>query len=132
VTVVRTRTQRAHVADLDDELANTLRQLTLKGDGSYPYALMQPKFDELRRSGHRSEAYATWVKDVDGNVVGWCLTFRNHSREWETYFYVRPEMRRSGVGTKLYKSTKRRFGRIYVNRWDSTSTWFFDRMESSS
>lgn len=132
---LRSRATTKTIPDLTPEEFQACCTLTLAGFGGY--GSMQPRLKKLRRAEDR-DSFATFLKDDEGEIAGWALTFRDRmqvqwrNKGYNTYFFVHPEMRRRGIGTKLYRSVRRRFGIVRVHPWSEESRGFFGSVRATS
>ena len=70
-------------------------------------------------------ARATIVREDDGTLVGWALTWERDGEHWANFF-VPPPFRRRGIGRKLADSVIRRYEVVNVSAWNRTSERFFE------
>ena len=108
------------VKDLTDSEYRRCKQHNLRSEG-YPYASMRPQLETCRKN---ETGWATFYY-IGRRCAGWALTWEVSWGRMKTYFYVRPEFRRQGVGTKLHHAVRAQFGPVQVVPWDTRSREFF-------
>lgn len=132
---LRSRTATKTVKDLSQREYEECRELTFCGQahlnipGEVDYGSMQGKLDGLRGSTKPDYVgWATMLRNTDGEMVGWALTFRIAST-LHTYYFVPAALRRQGIGTRLFRAVRRRFGPTKTHPWDRRSAAFFRTVE---
>lgn len=129
-TDLRSRTLIKAVGDLTNDEFSQCFELTFRGKhrgaGDPEYGLMQGK---LTSSKSDPDAYAVMLKDVGGTIVGWGLLFRGYGANHHIYTFVHPDARRMGIGTRLYRSARRKFGPLTSHPWDNRSRGFYSKVE---
>lgn len=133
---LRSRTVIKPVVSLSEAEYRECRELTFhgahRGSSDPSTGLMQERLDRSRRSD--AEAQAVMLKDVGGTIVGWGLVFRpfyprSKGPNYDIYMFVHPDARRMGIGSRIYRSARRRFGPMKSHPWDNRSRGFFSTVE---
>lgn len=68
-----------------------------------------------------NQAYASLHYNADGVLIGWALTFRDQYGNLSTYFYVRKNHRRKGIGKLLMTHVNKKFGQVRVYPWGESA-----------
>lgn len=71
----------------------------------------------------RPEGLETYVMKEKGESIAWAAIDGPL-----IMIYVRPDYRRKGIGSKLYRAAKRDYPKGFVQDWDSQSYEFFSSL----
>lgn len=80
--------------------------------------------DSLDRVDFHKQDVEGFVARENGRAVGWCAYF---STDNCVQLYVRPEFRRKGIGSRMLRKAKRKYGKVTVFPWNHRSRVFFER-----
>lgn len=119
----RTRITTKYVKNLTPEEFERCRVLNFGYNGMMREKLITARYEP---AGER----AVLVKNDSGQVIAWSLVMNKARGRKAAYFYVPPENRRKGFGTRMLKQVKKMDPKPYVYPHDRVSGNFFKRFKS--